>query len=275
MTTSDKHALPETSCLKLDRQGSVLRIWLNQPENKNALSAQMTEELSCVLTAVASNRDIRTLVLRGAGGVFCAGGDIKSFKASMQSNMSAAKVATSNRSFGTLLCQLNEQPQTVILLIEGAAIGGGLGLACVGDVTIVTADAQLRLSETSLGIPPAQIAPFVCERIGLAAARRLMLTGARFNGAQACELGLAHFQVADADALESHCSGILKQINACSPEANAATKRILFKSLNTSRPDALDFAANEFADCMLGADGREGVAAFLEKRRPAWFDDND
>ncbi len=275
MTPSDKLALPETNSLELERQGSVLRIWLNQPENKNALSAQMTKELSRVLTAVASNREIRTLVFRGAGGVFCAGGDIKSFKATMQGSMSAAEVSKSNRSFGTLLSQLNEQPQTVILLVEGAAIGGGLGLACVGDVTIATADAQFRLSETSLGIPPAQIAPFVCERVGLSAARRLMLTGARFNGSEACELGLVHFQVADTEALEQRCSEILKQINACSPEANAATKRILFKSLNVPRHEALDFAANEFANCMLGDDGREGVAAFLEKRRPGWFDKDD
>jgi isohexenylglutaconyl-CoA hydratase len=266
-----KFQLPETQSLILERQGSVLKIWLNRPQAKNALSEEMTDELHLVLDAVRADRSIRTIVLRGKGGVFCAGGDIKGFKSDMQA-VSAEQVAKSNRSFGDLMIKINEQPQVVIVLVEGAAIGGGLGLACVADVTLVTADARFRLSETSLGIPPAQIAPFVRERVGLTQARRLMLTGARFQGEEAVRLGIGHQVSMDADDLEAQCQVILGHINACAPGANAVTKGILFESLRRPRAEALDFASQGFAQCMLSPEGLEGIAAFVEKRKPSWAD---
>ena len=170
----------------------------------------------------------------------------------------------------TLMIKLNEQPQVVIILVEGAAIGGGLGLACVADVTLVTADARFRLSETSLGIPPAQIAPFVTERVGLTQARRLMLTGARFKGEEAVALGIAHGVATDTADLEAQCETILGHIKACAPGANAVTKGILFESLRRPRAEALDFASRGFANCMLSPEGLEGVAAFVEKRPASW-----
>jgi isohexenylglutaconyl-CoA hydratase len=264
-----KVELPETQSLILEHRGSVLKIWLNRPESKNALSEEMTDELHQVLDAIRDDRSIRTIVLRGKGGVFCAGGDIKGFKADMQA-VSAAQVAKSNRGFGDLMIKINEQPQVVIMLVEGAAIGGGLGLACVADVTLVTADARFRLSETSLGIPPAQIAPFVTERVGLTQARRLMLTGARFNGEEAVRLGIAHQVAADTADLDAQCEEILGHINACAPGANAVTKGILFESLRRPRAEALDFASQGFAQCMLSPEGLEGIAAFVEKRKPLW-----
>jgi isohexenylglutaconyl-CoA hydratase len=265
--------LPETKWLILDRQGSVLKIWFNRPDAKNALNTEMTEELVVVLDAIRDDRSIRTLVLRGKGGVFCAGGDIKGFQSGMQT-ADAEEVAKENRSFGDVMMKLNEQPQVVIILVEGAAIGGGLGLACVADVTLVTADARFRLSETSLGIPPAQIAPFVTERVGLTQARRLMLTGARFKGEEAVKLGIAHSVAMDLDDLESQCAAVLRQINACAPGANAATKSILFESLRQPRSEALDFASREFARCMLSDEGLEGVAAFIGKRKANWNEES-
>ena len=121
----------------------------------------------------------------------------------------------------------------------------------MADVTLVTADAKFRLSETRLGIPPAQIAPFVTERVGLTQARRLMLTGAKFNGEEAVRLGIAHGVASDAAHLESKCNEILSQISACAPGANAATKEILFESLRRPRSEVLDFASARFAQCML------------------------
>lgn len=269
MTKTIKAELPQTHLLLLERQESVLRVWFNRPEAKNALCDQMTDELIALLDAVRDDRSIRTIVLRGKGSVFCAGGDIKGFQGTMQ-QVDKDQVARSNRSFGDLMMKLNEQPQVVICLVEGAAIGGGLGLTCVADITLVTADARFRLSETSLGIPPAQIAPFVTERVGLTQARRLMLTGARFRGEEAVKLGIAHGVAADTEALEQQCEAILQQISACAPGANAVTKSILFETLRRPRSEALDFAAQGFADCMLSAEGREGVAAFIEKRKPLW-----
>ncbi len=266
--------LPTTNTLILEPNGSVLTVWLNRPEAKNALSAEMVEELSTVLDSIRDNRQVRTLVLRGKGGIFCAGGDIKGFKSDLQGGEPSIKdVARGNRRFGDLMIQLNEQPQTVIVLVEGAAIGGGLGLACIGDVTIVTKATKFRLSETSLGIPPAQIAPFVTERVGLTQARRLMLTGARFRGHEALQYGIAHILADDSDDLDVKCTEVLKQISLCAPGANAMTKSIVFETTRQTMPNALDFAAQGFASCMLSAEGREGVAAFVEKRKASWVED--
>lgn len=263
--------LASTNDLELSREGSVLRIYFNRVAAKNSLSAEMVDELHAVLDAVRDDRSIRSLVIRGNGGIFCAGGDIKGFKGDLQSGESQhALVAKGNRGFGDLLLKLNEQPQVVIMLVEGAAIGGGLGLCCVADVTIVTQDCKFRLSETSLGIPPAQIAPFVTERIGLTQARRLMLTGARFKGAEAVQYGIGHLVVQDGDALDYHCNEVLEQVRTCSPGANAATKAIVFETTRQPRAEALDFAANSFASCMLSDEGKEGVTAFIEKRKPRW-----
>lgn len=262
--------LPTTKSLILERTGSVLYVWFNRPEVRNALNQEMTKELELVLDAIKDDRSVRSVVVKGKGGYFCAGGDIKGFKSGMQGEMDHAGVARSNRSFGDLMTKINEQPQVMIMLVEGAAIGGGLGLACVGDVTIVTQDTKFRLSETSLGIPPAQIAPFVTERIGLTQARRLMLTGARFQGGEAVEYGVAHMVAADAKELDSLCQEVLEQISQCAPTANATTKAIIFETMRQSRPAALDFAANGFASCMLSEEGREGVAAFVEKRPAKW-----
>jgi isohexenylglutaconyl-CoA hydratase len=263
--------LPRTKDLILERQGSVLTVWLNRPEAKNSLSADMVDEIHTVLDTAALDKTLRTLVLRGKGGIFCAGGDIKGFKSgSQEGEPDADEVARGNRSFGDLMIKLNEQPQAVVMLVEGAAIGGGLGLCCVGDVTIVTRDAKFRLSETSLGIPPAQIAPFVTERVGLTQARRLMLTGARFKGEEAVQYGIGHILAEDADDMESKCVEVLAQIAQCAPGANAVTKSIVFEATRRPRPEALDFAARGFAACMLSDEGREGVAAFVEKRKPKW-----
>ena len=267
-------ALPTTRDLILESNGSVLTVWLNRPQAKNALSAEMVGELHAVLDAVRDDRAIRTLIIRGKGGIFCAGGDIKGFKSGLQdAPPDETDVARGNREFGDLMIKLNEQPQAVIMLVEGAAIGGGLGLACIGDVTIVTRDAKFRLSETSLGIPPAQIAPFVTERVGLTQARRLMLTGARFQGEEAVRLGVGHLLAEDAQDMEKHCAAVLEQIALCAPGANAATKSIVFEATRRPRAEALDYAARGFAQCMLSEEGREGVAAFVEKRRPSWSND--
>lgn len=262
--------LPTTTALILEREESVLRIWLNRPEARNALTAEITGELAAVLDAVRDDRSIRTLVLRGKGGVFCAGGDIKGFKSGMQGSGDAMAVARGNRAFGDLMIKLNEQPQVVVMLVEGGAVGGGLGLACVGDVTIVEKETRFQLSETSLGIPPAQIAPFVVERVGLTQARRLMLTGARFKGEEAVRLGIGHFLADGADDLERISKDVLGQIANCAPGANATTKAIVFEATRKPRAEALDFAAEGFARCMLSEEGREGVSAFIEKRKARW-----
>jgi isohexenylglutaconyl-CoA hydratase len=266
--------LPKFENLRVERCGPRLHVTLNRPEARNALSREMVAELLAVADFLDKDREIGAVVLRGAGGVFCAGGDIKGFKASLEAPKPKRgkpdPIAINNRRFGKFLVRFNGLPQTVVAVVEGAAIAGGLGLMSVADVVIATADAKFALTETSLGIPPAQIAPFVAARIGVPKARLLALTGARFDAHEAARLGLVDIVCDDAPALEATLKEILVDIGRCAPGANAATKRLLLASLTTPREKLLDRAAKDFAVCLRGEEGCEGVSAFLEKRSTRW-----
>jgi len=262
---------PATELVELEHAPGWLTVWLNRPQSRNALSDEMVDRLAQVIRPLRDDRTIRGITFRGRGGVFCAGGDIKGFQAVFQGTMNdPEQVASSNRRFGELFEQINRLPQVVLMLVEGAAIAGGLGLLCAADVVVVTGSAQFALTETTLGIPPAQIAPYVAQRIGLPAARRLMLTAARFDGTQAGRLGLADQVVDGAQALAEAEQQIRAQVLRCAPGANAATKEILMRAGRLDGEALRQFAADRFAACMLGEEGREGVAAFIEKRRPRW-----
>ena len=263
--------LPKTREIELQLDENWLTIWLNRPEARNALSAEMCEELFAALGAVRDDRSVRGITFRGRGGIFCAGGDIKGFKAIFQGEAgNKDEVSTANQMGGKLFAMINEMPQIVVMLVEGAAIAGGMGMACAGDVVIVTKDAKFALTETTLGIPPAQIAPFIVQRLGLSQARRLMLTAARFDGAQALELGLANEVVDEPGDLEVAEAVIRNQVRNCAPGAVAATKEILLATRQLDQAALRKFAGDKFAECMLGEEGLEGVSAFIEKRKPSW-----
>jgi isohexenylglutaconyl-CoA hydratase len=181
-------------------------------------------------------------------------------------------VAVKNRRFGSFLQKLSTLPLTTVGVIEGAAFGGGLGLTCTFDVVLTLRSTKFALSETGLGIPPAQIAPFVVRRVGLRAARRLALTGARFDGADAFAIGLADFLAESTDDLEQRLQRVLNEIGRCAPGANAVTKRILFDSLAPDLDGVLDRASVAFAQQLRGPEGKEGISAFLEKRPASWID---
>jgi isohexenylglutaconyl-CoA hydratase len=264
---------PECKTLLLERDGGWLTIWFNQPETRNALSSELTDELRAVLQQLRTNSEIRGITLRGKGGYFCAGGDLKAFKSNFQGGSQTLEdVEQASIEAGALFDLVNEMPQVVVILVEGAAMAGGLGMVCTADVVAVTRDARFAMTETTLGIPPAQIAPFVAERLGLATARRLMLTAARFNGEQAGELGLADFVVDDAAGLDQVEADIRSQVGRCAPHANAVTKEIVLATRSLERDQMVTLAAKGFATCMMSDEGREGVTSFLEKRKPVWFD---
>jgi len=261
---------PATTEILLDHQHGWLTIRLNRPEVRNAISGEMTKELRAVAEALRGDPSIRGVTIRGAGGTFSAGGDIKGFKTVLQGDSQPEDVKAFSRKAGELFHRINELPQVVVVLVEGAAFAGGLGLACVADIVIATEDAKFALTETQIGIPPAQIAPLVAQRIGLAAARRIMLTAARFDGRGAKEIGLVDFVAADAAGLDALEADIRRSVLACAPGANAATKEILLAARTLHGDRLVDFAAERFAASMLGEEGREGIAAFLEKRKPRW-----
>jgi isohexenylglutaconyl-CoA hydratase len=268
--------LPTVSTLLLAREGATLFITINRPDVKNALTDEVIRDLASVCEWLENEPTMRAVVLRGSDGMFCSGGDIRGFKKNFEAAAPAPgekdSIARGNRTFGDFLIRFNALPQTTIGVIEGAAFGGGLGLVCVTDIAICMADARFALSETSLGILPAQIAPFVVQRVGLTQARRLALSGARFTGEEALGLGLVHLLSRTKDELDATLTKVLKDIGRCAPGANAATKKVMLASLTEPLPKVLDDAADAFAKALRGPEGQEGVKAFLEKRPASWVE---
>lgn len=263
---------PTTETLLLQHQDGVLQITLNRPQVRNAMSLQMVQELASIFDRIAGNTAVRAVILRGADGHFCAGGDIKDMISARSRLAESADdpFYALNRAFGRLLMQVESAPQVVIVLLEGAVLGGGFGLACVSDVALARETCQFGLPETSLGVIPAQIAPFVVKRIGLTQARRLALLGARFDGQEAWRLGLVHQLLeAQADA-EAALSAIIQQVMRCAPEANAKTKALLLRVGEEPMNPLLDDAARDFSQAVQGAEGTEGTLAFMQKRKPRW-----
>ena len=191
--------LPETKTLALDLEQGWLTVWFNQPERRNPLTDEAVEDLAAVIDTIKDQRDIRGMTIRGKGGFFCAGGDLKGFNA-MASGATEESMRMSRR-IGHVLAELNALPQVTVAVIEGAAMAGGLGVACCCDVTIGMSDAKFGFSETRIGITPAQIARYVLQKCGYSTGRRLMVTAARFKGDEAGRLGVLDFVAEDADAL--------------------------------------------------------------------------
>ena len=261
-------ALPDCHTLMLNLDAGVLHVTLNRPDSRNAMSLAMVGELRAVLESVRHDTSVRAIVLRGAGGHFCAGGDIKDMAGARAAGGDAYRQL--NRAFGSLLEEAQHAPQVLIAVLEGAVLGGGFGLACVSDIALCQQDAKFGLPETTLGILPAQIAPFVVKRIGLTHTRRLALTAARFNGSEAERLGLVHFSEVDSEHLDTRLQQVLSQVRQCAPQANAQTKALLLAAENEALGPLLDRAAEQFAAAVTGAEGIEGTMAFMQKRAPKW-----
>jgi isohexenylglutaconyl-CoA hydratase len=260
--------LPNCDTLLLNLESGVLHVTLNRPDSRNAMSLAMVSELRAVLESLRTDISVRAIVLRGAGGHFCAGGDIKDMAGARAKGSDAYREL--NRVFGSLLEEAQHTPQVLIAVLEGAVLGGGFGLACVSDIAICHQDSKFGLPETTLGILPAQIAPFVVKRIGLTQTRRLALTAARFNGSEAERLGLVHFSEASSAAIEARLQQCLSQVRSCAPQANAQTKALLLAAESEALGPLLDRAAEQFAAAVTGAEGVEGTMAFMQKRAPKW-----
>ncbi len=262
------------SKLRSLRQGGFVFLTLDDAPTRNALSPEMVQELQAAIDAAAADATVRAVVLRGANGFFCAGGSMGNFQKSQQSAAAAGEadpIAANNRRFGDFMLKLSQLSQVLVVVVEGAAMGGGFGLACAADIVLAMKDAKFALSETTLGLVPAQIAPFVVARIGQAAARRLALSGERIEGIEAARIGLADFVAEDAIALDARLLAVLQGIARCAPGANAATKALLQECAQVELGPILDRAAQAFARQMRG-EGAQGVAAFRDKRDAPWVE---
>ena len=277
---------------RIEQTGAILHICLNRPESRNAMSLQMVAELRQVLQAAeatAGQSDaVRVVVLRGAGGHFSAGADLKDMAGARMRAMqvpvakdgfndgvnakgeaAADPIAEVNAAFGELCVAYARTPLAVVAVLEGAVMGGGFGLACVADVAIATETVQFRLPETSLGVVPAQIAPFLVERLGYSQAKRLAVTGGRLDAEQALRLGLVH-SVVDTANLQTELDTVLADILACAPGALAATKALMAQARLREPQDLVRPAAAIFSRAAQGPEGMEGISAFMQKRKPQW-----
>ena len=262
--------VPATDSVECDLEMGWLTAWFSQPERRNPLTDEVVADLQRICDALEGDRSrtIRGLTLRGRGGFFCAGGDLKGFN--NMAKASKEEVIEMSETIGRLLYALDRLPLVTIAVIEGAAMAGGLGVACCCDVTIGTADARFAFSETRIGISPAQIARYVMQKCGESTGRRLMLSAARFEGEEAADLGILDIVVPNVEGLTAAEGRIRSDVLACAPGAVAATKRLIRQLPNLPDEQKLRIAAENFTDCLKGEEGVEGVASFLEKRKPHW-----
>lgn len=248
------------------QDGPVLHLTLNRPAQRNAMSVAMVQALQEALAAAETDGQTRVVVLRGAGGHFCAGGDIRDMAATRGD---PAAVVQLSSAFGELCVAFSQTGLATVAVLEGTVMGGGFGLACVVDVALADDSVAFRLPETSLGLMPAQIGPFLVERLGLSEARRLAVTGARLGGEEALTLRLVH-ELHPAPALEPALARVLSDILRCAPGAVAATKALLARARLHTPASLVHEAAEAFAAAVAGAEGAEGTAAFVAKRPAAW-----
>jgi isohexenylglutaconyl-CoA hydratase len=251
----------ETLLVEID--DFTAHITLNRPEARNAMNFKMVEEIVETFDSLRNNREVRCIVLSGADGTFCAGGDIK--------EMRENTVPDSNHqtNLDTMLRTVNQSSQVVIAKVDGAALGGGLGLVCVSDIAIANDNAQFGLPEVRLGISPAFISPYVLQRIGLTRTRELMLTGRRFGSVEAMDYGLVHI-TCTAEDMNACVNSKLNEIRQCAPGAIAATKDLIFTVMENPPDETVEYRANLLNTLRSGEEAQEGMKAFIEKRPAGW-----
>ena len=244
------------SALRVERDGPLLRVTLARPERRNAFDAALIRELT---EAFADVGDARAVVLSGEGRSFCAGADVDWQRSAI--DLSYEENVEDALRLYRMLETIDSCPLPVVAPVQGYALGGGSGLVCCTDVAVAAPDATFGFSEVKLGIVPAVISPFVFARIGTAAARRLFLTGERFNAETALRIGLVH-EVAD-DPGETVVR-VVDEILTAGPEATRAAKRLI-----RERPTGEE-AAHLAARLRTSPEGQDGLRAFLDKRPAAW-----
>jgi isohexenylglutaconyl-CoA hydratase len=259
------------STLVLRRDSGVLHVTLNRPQARNAMSLAMVQELRAVLAEAEADGSTRVLVLRGAEGHFCAGGDIKDMALARARAAETGRdtMAEVNAAFGELCVAYAATPLALVAVLQGTVMGGGFGLACVADVALADDTARFRLPETSLGVVPAQIAPFLVERLGYSEAKRLAVCGAHLDAGQALAIRLVH-EVHNPGGLDAALARVLDDILRCAPGAIAATKALLVKSRHAPAATLVQEAAAVFSRAVQGPEGQEGTLAFVQKRAPSW-----
>jgi methylglutaconyl-CoA hydratase len=253
--------------LDVRREGAVEFVTLNRPEVRNALNDVVIAELAAWSAATREDRGVRVAVLGGAGKTFSAGADVEWMARAV--NFTRDENAREAEALSAMFAGLDRLPVPLVGRIQGAALGGGAGLAAVCDVVVSDDQATFGFTEVKLGILPAVISPFVIAKIGQSAARELFLTGARFKAPRAREIGLVHAVVPAAE-LDSAVDAYAKEFLSAGPEAIAAAKSLIASVAGRPVDEARPLTARAIAERRVSKEGQEGLRAFLEKRPPEW-----
>ena len=258
--------------LELTRDGAVARLMLNRPERRNALTHAMMLELEDAFARVRDDAGCRVLVLRGAGGQFCAGGDLDAM-ADMPPQPGigeADPLVAAYRQFGDALLALNALPQATISIVEGSAVGGGFGMACCSDVVILHDSARFGMPEPRVGFIPSQIIPFVVRRIGEGPARDLAVTGRVIEAVEAHRLGIGRHLCATTAEINRTLKAVLDDVLRLEPQALATVKRLVLGCATEDDRAVLDDAAESLVGLLRRPQASEGIRHFMAKTPPPW-----
>jgi len=253
--------MPETLMISIDERG-VARLTLAREDKHNAMSAKMIDELTEAANVLGSDRNVRAIVLAGAGRSFCAGGDLEWMRAQFKASR-VERIAEARR-LAMMFKVLNEVPKPLIGRVHGSAFGGGIGLISVCDTVIASETARFGLTEVRLGLIPATISPYVVARIG-AAARSLFVSGRTFDAAEAKSIGLVASVVAPGD-LDQAVGREVAEFIAASPQAAARAKALVRSLATPITNEVIESVVAQLADSWETDEAQAGIAAFFERR---------
>ena len=257
--------------LLVTRQGGVVRAVLNRPARRNALNGALSAAIDALLAELREDRSARILVLSGAGGHFCAGLDLGEVGEPLPEAQRMAAQLERNRAIGARFAAIAALPQVVIAAVQGSAFAGGLGFVCAADIAFASADARFAAPEARRGLVAAQILPWIVRRTGRSQAARIVLQGHVMDAAEAGRIGLVHQVAPDAAALDALVAATMADVMQGAPGALAETKAML-AALGGAVPEGYaEAGAQAFARCTTSGEADEGIAAFRERRAPAWL----
>ena len=256
------------STLKINITHRVGVVWMTRAEVRNAFNETTIAELTEAFRTLGADPEVRAIVLAAEGPAFCAGADLDWMR--RMSQYSHDENRADAMKLATMLRTIHECPKPVIARVHGPAFAGGVGLVAACDIAVASLDAEFCLTETKLGLIPATIAPYVMRAIGPNQARRYFLTAEKFDAGEAFRIGLVH-NIAPPDELDATINELLGTLMLTSAEAVTAAKRLVRELAFRPIDDALVAdTAERIAAIRQSADGREGIASFLEKRKPRW-----
>jgi len=255
--------------IEFKQDGIAGTIWLNRPDVHNAMNAEMIAEIVDAFEKVNDMEDVRYVILRGRGKSFCAGADLNYMKGIARFGLEE------NYQDGLKLAKCFNVIYTcnkpTIAIVHGAAIGGGNGLLAACDIVYSMNDTKFAFSEVKLGIAPATISPYVCKRIGEFGARDMMITGRRFLGIEAESVGLVNKSFETEEELDEQMEFLHKMMISSGPAAMGATKKLIYDLFNKfGFEDSIDHTSRLISELRASDEGQEGMASFLEKRKPKW-----